>query len=115
MDKSKENRRYQRWNLVSTGEILCRRFLDSSIVVIRPNEMKDGTFSRLIKSIHHHHHHILFYFIRFSNFVPSTNEYGDPLSYDTTNLISLHHLRALDEQISEQKTFVFIIIYSLFS
>jgi hypothetical protein len=49
MNSSKENRRYQRWNLVSTGEILCRRFLDSSIVIIRPNEMKDGTFSRLEK------------------------------------------------------------------
>jgi len=51
MNTSKENRRYQRWNLVSTGEILCRRFLDSSIVIIRPNEMKDGTFSRLEKKI----------------------------------------------------------------
>ncbi len=46
MNRSKENRRYQRWNLVSTGEILCRRFLDSSIVIIRPNEMKDGIFSK---------------------------------------------------------------------
>jgi len=86
MNTSKENRRYQRWNLVSTGEILCRRFLDSSIVIIRPNEMIDGTFSR------------------FSNFVSSTTEYGDPISYDTTNLIGLHHLRALNEQISQQTT-----------
>lgn len=46
MKKSRENQRYLRWNLVSTGEILCRRFSDSSIAVIRPNEMKDGTFSR---------------------------------------------------------------------
>jgi len=86
MNSSRENRRYQRWNLVSTGEILCRRFLDSSIIIIRPNEMIDGTFSR------------------FSNFVPSITEYGDPTSYDTTNLIGLHHLRALDEQISQQTT-----------
>lgn len=46
MNQSRENRRYARWNLVSTGEILCRRFLDSTIVVIRPNEMIEGTFSR---------------------------------------------------------------------
>jgi hypothetical protein len=50
MSTSRENRRYQRWNLVSTGEILCRRFLDSSIVVVRPNEMKDGTFARFNQS-----------------------------------------------------------------
>ena len=49
MSLSRESRRYERWNLVSTGEILCRRFIDSIIAVIRPNEMKDGTFSRLEK------------------------------------------------------------------
>jgi hypothetical protein len=101
MNSSKENRRYHRWNLVSTGEILCRRFLDCSIAVIRPNEMKDGTFSRWDQSIDL----LIFYSLsenRFSNFVPKTTEYGDPISYDTTNLISLHHLRALDEQITKQ-------------
>jgi hypothetical protein len=51
MNKFKENRRYEQWNLVSTGEILCRRFLDASIAVIRPNEMKDGTFSRFDRSM----------------------------------------------------------------
>ncbi|CAF2454816.1 unnamed protein product [Rotaria sp. Silwood2] len=97
MNSSRENRKYQQWNLVSTGELLCRRFLDSSIVIIRPNEMKDGTFSR------------------FSNFVPKTNEYGDPISYDTNNLIGLHHLRALDEQIMKQTTSLSDIILVGFS
>ncbi|CAF3610872.1 unnamed protein product [Adineta steineri] len=81
MNLSRENRQYQRWNLVSTGEILSRRFPDSSIVIVRPNEIKDGIFSR------------------FSNFVPKTTDYGDPISYDTTNLIGLHHLQELDKQI----------------
>jgi hypothetical protein len=40
------------------------------------------------------------YFIRFSNFLPKTTEHGDPISYDTTNLIALHHLQALDKQIT---------------
>ncbi|CAF0947313.1 unnamed protein product [Rotaria sp. Silwood1] len=97
MNSSKENRKYQRWNLVSTGEILCRRFLDSSIAIIRPNEMIDGTFSR------------------FSNFVPKTTDYGDPISYDTNNLIGLHHLRALDEQIMKQTTSLSDIIIVGFS
>ncbi|CAF1353174.1 unnamed protein product [Rotaria magnacalcarata] len=86
MNASKENRRYHRWNLIATGEILCRRFLDASIAVVRPNEMKDGTFSR------------------FSNFVQKTTEYGDPISYDTKNLIGLHHLNMLNEQITKNAT-----------
>jgi hypothetical protein len=110
MNTSKENRRYKRWNLVSTGEILCRRFLDSSIVIIRPNEIKDGTFSRLEKSINLLVFFI-YYFIRFSNFVPSTTEYGDPISYDTTNLIGLHHLHSLDEHITKQTTLVIILFF----
>lgn len=109
MNSSRENRRYQQWNLVSTGEILCRRFLDSSIVIIRPNEMKDDTFSRLDRLINLLVFFSIYYFIRFSNFVPKTTEYGDPISYDTTNLIGLHHLRALDEQITKQSTLVIIL------
>lgn len=81
MQSSRENRRYAQWNLVSTGEMLCRRFTGSSVVVIRPAEMKDGTFSR------------------FSNFVPNTDEYGDPVTYQTTDLLALQQLRALNERI----------------
>jgi len=51
------------------------------------------------------------YFIRFSNFVPSITEYGDPISYDTTNLIALHHLCALDEQITKQTMLVIILFF----
>jgi hypothetical protein len=110
MNSSRENSRYQRWNLISTGELLCRRFLDSSIVIIRPNEMKDYTFSRLDKS-NHLWNFSFYYFIRFSNFVPKTTECGDPISYDTTNLIGLHHLHALDQQITKEPTLVNLLFY----
>ena len=46
MSLSRENRRFQQWNLVTTGEILARRFPQASIVVFRPTEIKDGGFSR---------------------------------------------------------------------
>jgi hypothetical protein len=48
MQSSREHARYQCWNLELTGEILCRRFIHSSIVIIRPNDMKDGTYARLV-------------------------------------------------------------------
>lgn len=85
MSVSKTSREYQCWNLISTGEILHRRFQNSTIVIIRPNEMKDGSFSR------------------YSNFLPSTNEYGDPLDYNTKDYFALHHLRSLNEQIFDDE------------
>ena len=108
MNQSRENRQYERWNLVATGEILCRRFFDASIAIIRPNEMKDGIFSRFDSFIHSSLRNSIVRLIRFSNFLPSTTEYGDPISYDTTDLIGLQQLRALDEQLSQQTTFVLL-------
>jgi len=81
MSLSRENRRFSRWNLQTTGEILSKRFPESAIVVIRPDEMKDDVFSR------------------FSNFVPKINDFGDPLTYDTCNNVALHHLNVLSEQL----------------
>ena len=96
MQSSRENRRYAQWNLVSTGEMLCRRFTGSSVVVIRPAEMKDDTFSRLVSDFFPSIRLTLW---RFSNFVPDTNEYGDPVTYQTTDLLALQQLRALNERI----------------
>ena len=116
MNLSRENRKYQRWNLVSTGEILSRRFPDSSIVIIRPNEMKDGIFSRL-NEINLSFYLFIIFHLRFSNFVPKTTDYGDPISYDTTNLIGLHHLHELDKQIIKSSKFdnylIFIFLNSI--
>jgi hypothetical protein len=54
----------------------------------------------------------IYYSNRFSNFVPSTNEYGDPMFYDTTNLIGLHHLRALDESLSRSSSDIILVGFS---
>lgn len=42
---------------------------------------------------------IRFISIRFSNFVPKINDFGDPLTYDTCNDVALHHLNVLSEQL----------------
>ncbi|UJR23051.1 hypothetical protein I4U23_026076 [Adineta vaga] len=94
MNLSREYRQYQQWNLVTTGEILSKKFKDSSIVVIRANEMKDGTFSR------------------FSSFLPNTTEYGDPITYDTTDFTGLHQLHTFDQQISKSSPNITLIGFS---
>jgi len=45
---------------------------------------------------------------RYSNFLPSTNEYGDPLDYDTNDCRALRHLRSFDEQISSSSDITLI-------
>ncbi|CAF0859139.1 unnamed protein product [Didymodactylos carnosus] len=84
MNSNSESRKYKQWNLVSTGELLQKRYPNSSIILIRPNEMKDEIFSR------------------FSNFVPYTNERGDPEKYDPTNFPAFYHLQQLLIEISNK-------------